>query len=224
MDYIQQPSYSSTQSIGVLQHRVLRNTYFLLSLTLLFSAVCAAGSMVLQLPYPGPLLTMVGMFGLLFLTQALRNSVWGLVAIFLFTGFTGYSLGPVLNLFMYQVVNGQQILLTALGGTGAIFTGLSAYTLVSRKDFSFLGGILFVGILSLLIVSLIGMFFQTPILQLGLSAAGILIASGYILYDTSRIIHDGETNYIMATIQLYLDFYMLFINLLNLLGIMNQRD
>ncbi len=118
MDYQQSPVYSASSTSALSQHKVLRNTYFLLSLTLIFSALCAGGSMALNLPYPGPILTLVGMFGLLFLTQALRNSALGLVAIFLFTGFTGYSLGPVLNVFMHQVANGQQILMTALGGTG----------------------------------------------------------------------------------------------------------
>lgn len=224
MDYHQNALYSSARTSSILQHKVLRNTYFLLSLTLLFSAICAGFSMALNLPYPGPILTFIGMFGLLFLTQALRNSAWGLLAIFLFTGFTGYALGPVLNMFINHVSNGQQILLTALGGTGAIFIGLSAYTLITRKDFSFLGGMLFVALLTVMIMSLIGLYFQTPMLNLIISAASILIASGLILFDTSRIIHDGETNYIMATIQLYLDFYMLFINLLNFLGIMSDKE
>lgn len=225
MEYRQNETITRAYEPSLLStHRVLRNTYFLLSLTLIFSAITAGYAMVSHAAPVGPILTMVGMFGLLFLTQALRNSAWGLLSIFLFTGFVGYTLGPLLNLFITHFANGEQIVLTALAGTGGIFLALSGYTLVTRKDFSFLGGFLFIALIGILIASIVGMFFQVPMMQMVITCAGILVASGLILFDTSRIIYGGETNYIMATIQLYLDVYMLFVNLLSLLGMSNNRD
>ena len=203
---------------------VLRKTYFLLSLTLLFSALTATFAVVKNVGNMNPILSMVGWFGLYFITIALRNNkVGGLAAIFAFTGFTGYMLGPVLNSFIHNFSNGPQLVAASLGGTGFIFLALSGYVLVSKKDFSFLGGFLFIAILVGLLASVGGMLFGMPMLYLAASAAFILIASGMILFDTSRIINGGEQNYIMATIQLYIDIYMIFINLLQILGAFGGR-
>ncbi len=199
-------------------HTVLRNTYFLLSLTLLFSAGIAWFAMAYNLPYPGFLLSLIGVVGLYFLTYALRNSAWGLLAIFLFTGFIGYTIGPFLDAFINTYANGKALIATALGGTGIIFFGLSGYVLVTRKDFNFIGGFLFIGLIVAMVAMLVNFFAHIPALQLAISAALVFIFSGLILYDTSRIINNGERNYIMATIALYLDIVNLFQNLLVLLG------
>ena len=198
-------------------HKVLRNTYFLLSLTLLFSALTAALSMAAN-AHPGPILSIIGMFGLLFLTQALRNSIWGVVAAFIFTGFMGYVLGPTLNFFIHNYSNGGALILTALGGTGVIFFTLSAYVLTTRKDFSYLGGFLFVAIMVAFLGSLAGLFFHMPMLQLLISGVFMLVCSGLILFYTSAIIHGGERNYIMATIAIYVALLNIFINLLYILS------
>ncbi|MCW5588077.1 MAG: Bax inhibitor-1/YccA family protein [Legionellales bacterium] len=199
-------------------HKVLRNTYLLLSLTLLFSAAMAGIAMATAAPVMSPILVLVGYIGLLLLTTAMRNSPLGILCVFAFTGFMGWTLGPMLTAYIAAFSNGAEIVFTALGATGLIFFALSAYVLVTRKDFSFLGGFLFVGLLLAVIASIAGIFFAVPALQLAVSCAVVLIASGLILFDTSRIIHNGETNYIMATIALYLDIYMLFVNLLQILG------
>lgn len=205
-------------------HKVLRNTYFLLSLTLLFSAAVCAFAVMTNAPYPGIIISIIGTFGLLFLTMALRNSAWGLVSVFAFTGFLGYVLGPTINLYLHTYVNGPQIVLTSLAATGAIFVGLSAYVLVTKKDFSFLGGFLFVALIGLILVSLATAIFGLGISQLIISAFAVLIFSGFILFDTSRIINGGERNYIMATVSLYLDIYNLFVNLLAIFGGTSGRN
>lgn len=199
-------------------HTVLRNTYFLLSLTLLWSALVAWGAMVINAPYPGILISLLGIFGLLFLTMKLRNSVWGLVTIFMFTGFIGYTMGPLLNYYIHNFSNGAQLIMMAMGGTGVIFFGLSGYVLTTRKDFNFLGGFLFIGLIVGVIALIANLFLKIPALQLAISAAFVIVFSGFILYDTSRIINNGERNYIMATIALYLDIVNLFQNLLILLS------
>ncbi|MDF3054257.1 MAG: yccA [Gammaproteobacteria bacterium] len=196
---------------------VLRNTYFLLSLTLLFSAVTAAFSMAIG-ANPGIIVLLVGMFGLSFLVNALRNSAWGIVAAFAFTGFMGYMLGPILNAYLSGYTNGGQLVMTALGGTGFVFLALSGYALTTKKDFSYLGGFLFAGIMVAFLASLAGIFFQMPLFQLVISGAFALLSSGLILYHTSNIIHGGETNYIMATISIYTALFNLFVSLLNILG------
>ena|SRR3989338_3124796 len=197
---------------------VLRNTYMLLSLTLLFSGAIATWVAAAHIPSPGIIISLVGMFGLVFLTMALRNSAWGILAIFAFTGFMGYMLGPTLDLYLKTYINGGQLIATALGGTGVIFLGLSAYVLTTRKDFSYLGGFLFIALIGAIVLSITGLLFKMPVLTLAISAVFILIFSGFILYDTSRIIHGGERNYIMATVALYLDIFNLFVSLLNILG------
>jgi modulator of FtsH protease len=199
-------------------NKVLRNTYALLAMTLLFSGGVAWFSAVSGAPHPGLILTLVGYFGLLILTQALRNSIWGLVSVFAFTGFMGYTLGPIINAYL-GLPNGSEIVATAMGGTGAIFIGLSAYAVVSRKDFSFMGGMLMVGILVAFLAGLGAVIFSIPALSLAVSAMFILLMSGLILYQTSAIIHGGETNYIMATVTLFVSIYNLFISLLQILGI-----
>ncbi len=204
-------------------NRVLRNTYALLSMTLLFSAIMAGVAMAINAPPLHGLVMLVGFFGLFFLTYRLRNSIWGLPAVFALTGFMGFTLGPILSLYL-ALPNGGQIIMTAMGGTGAIFLALSAYVLTTRKDFSFMGGFLMVGVLVVVLASIANIFFHMPALQLAISAMAILIFSGFILYDTSQIIHGGETNYIMATVMLYVDIYNIFINLLAILGIMGGDD
>ena len=199
-------------------HRVLRNTYALLGLTLLFSAGVASLSTALALPAPGVLLTLAGFFGLFFLTAKLANSGWGLVSVFALTGFMGYTLGPIINRTL-AMQDGGMIVAMALGGTAVIFFTLSAYVLVTRRDFSFMGGFLMVGMVLALLAGLGAMFFQVPGLALAVSAVVVLLMAGMILYETSNIIHGGETNYIMATVSLYMSIYNLFTSLLALLGI-----
>ncbi len=204
-------------------NKVIRNTYMLLSMTLLFSAVTAGVSVAFKLPHPGLLLTIVGFFGLLFLTHKLQNSVWGLASVFALTGFMGLTLGPIISAYL-SIPNGDQIVMTALGGTGAIFLGLSAYALASRKDFSFMGGFLMVGILVAFLGSLAAIFFNIPAFSLAISGMFVLLMSGLILYETSQLIHGGETNYIMATVSLYVSIYNLFLSLLHLIGAFSGDD
>ncbi len=200
--------------------KVLRNTYALLSMTLLFSGLTAGLSMALNLPHPGLILTLVGYFGLLFATAKFRNSGLGLVFVFALTGFMGYTLGPILNAYL-SMANGGQIVMTAMGATGAIFLGLSGYALVSRRDFSFMGSFLMVGILVGFLAGIGAILFDMPALSLAVSAMFVLLMSGLILWETSNIIHGGETNYIMATVTLFVAIFNLFTSLLHLLGFMN---
>lgn len=202
-------------------NKVIRNTYMLLSMTLLFSAAMAGVSMVLQVPHPGLIITLVGYFGLLFLVSYLRNSIWALPAIFALTGFMGFTLGPIVSAYL-ALPNGGQIVMQAFGGTAAIFLSLSAYALTTRKDFSFMGGFLFAGIIVAFLAGLAAIFFQMPMLSLAVSVMFVLLMAGLILWETSNIIHGGETNYIMATVTLFVAIYNLFISLLNILGVMNS--
>ncbi|MBX3685611.1 MAG: Bax inhibitor-1/YccA family protein [Rhodocyclaceae bacterium] len=222
-------NYQDTRVIGrtagrsslLSTHKVLRNTYMLLSATLLFSALTAGASMALGLPHPGMLITLVGYFGLLFLTTKLRNSSAGILAVFALTGFMGYTLGPILSHYL-ALPNGTQIVAMAMGGTAIIFGALSAVALVTRKDFSFMGSFLMVGIIVAFLAGLAAIFFQMPVLSLAVSAAFVLLMAGLILYETSNIINGGETNYIMATVTLYVTIYNLFTSLLHLLGFANS--
>lgn len=202
---------------------VLRNTYILLGLTLIFSALTAGLAMMQNVRPLNPFITLIGYFALLFATQALRNSGWGLVSVFALTGFMGYTLGPILNLYINHIANGHQIVVMSLATTGLIFFVLSGYALVSRKDFSFMGSFLMVGALVAFLASLGGLFFHVPALMLAVSAMFVVIASGLILFETSQIIHGGETNYISATVSLYVSLYNLFISLLSLLGGSNRE-
>ena len=204
-------------------NKVLRNTYALLSMTLLFSALTAGISMTMNMPPMGLLVVLGGYFGLLFLTTKFRNSSLGLVFVFALTGFMGLTLGPILNAYL-SLPNGGQLVMTALGGTGVIFLGLSGYALTTRKDFSFMGGFLMVGILVAFLAGIAAVFFSMPAMALAVSAMFVLLMSGLILWQTSNIIHGGETNYIMATVTLYISIYNLFTSLLHLLGAFSGND
>jgi modulator of FtsH protease len=219
---MQSISTTRSQSEILATNKVLKNTYALLAMTLLFSAVTAGISMTMNVPSFG-LLTLVGYFALLFLTTKFRDSGLGILFIFMLTGFMGLTLGPILNLYM-ATANGSQLVMTALGGTGAIFLALSGYALTSRKDFSFMGGFLMVGILVAFLAGLGALVFSMPVLSLAVSGMFILLMSGMILYQTSEIIHGGETNYIMATVSLYISIYNLFLSLLHILGVMSGDD
>jgi modulator of FtsH protease len=207
---------ASEQSV-LATNKVLRNTYTLLSMTLLFSALCAGIAVMTKMPPLGMIVTLVGYFGLLFLTTRFRNSSLGLLFVFALTGFMGLTLGPILSMYL-SLPNGDQIIMTAMGGTGIIFLGLSGYALTTRKDFSFIGGFLMVGILVAFLAGIASIFLSMPGLSLAVSAMFVLLMSGLILYQTSQIIHGGETNYIMATVTLYVSIYNLFVSLLQLLG------
>ena len=205
-------------------NKLIRNTYMLLSMTLLFSAATAGISMVTNIPHPGLLITLVAYFGLLFLIQALKDSVWGIVSVFALTGFMGLTLGPILNMYVSHFANGTELIMTALGGTGAIFVGLSGYALATRKDFSFMGGFLFAGILVALLAGIGAAIFALPTLSLVVSGMFVMLMSGLILYQTSAMIHGGETNYILATVTLYVSIYNLFMSLLHLLALFSGRE
>jgi modulator of FtsH protease len=206
-----------SQTAALSANKVVRNTYMLLAMTLAFSALTAGLSMAMNLPYPGVIITLAGYFGLLFLTTKFRNSALGIAFVFALTGFMGYTLGPILNVYL-ALPNGTQVVMMAMGGTAAIFLGLSAYALTTRKDFSFMGGFLMVGILVAFLAGLGAIFFEMPMLSLAVSAMFVLLMSGLILFETSNIIRGGETNYIMATVTLYVAIFNLFTSLLQLLG------
>lgn len=215
------------QGAVVSTHKVLRNTYLLLSMTLLFSAAMAGVAMVMEAPYMGWLPLIVA-FALLFAISKMRNSAWGILLVFAFTGILGFSLGPVVNLYM-QTPGGTSTVVTALSLTGVIFLSLSGYTLVSQKDFSYMHGFLMTGlwvVIGAIVLSFVGGFFGFHIsgLQLAISSAIVMLMSGLILYDTSKIIHGGETNYIMATVGLYLNIYNLFVSLLHIVGVFGGDD
>lgn len=222
-DLLAKPPITLTLDDSVTSNKVLRNTYLLLSATLLFSALTAGVAMAMNAAPLHWLVTLGGYFGLLFAVTRLRNSAWGLAAVFALTGFLGYTLGPILNLYL-SLPNGPQVVMTALGGTGVIFLALSGYAVVSRKDFSFMSAFLMVGILVAFLAGLGAMLFGIPALSLAVSGMFILLMSGMILWQTSEIIHGGETNYIMATVSLYITLFNLFVNLLQILGIMSSDD
>lgn len=197
--------------------RVLRNTYALLSLTLLISAAVAAASVSLRLPSPGLLLTLGGYFGLLYAVNKLKNSGWALPVVFALTGFMGFTLGPMLSRTL-AMAGGGQVVLMALAATGATFLSLSAWVLTSKRDFSFMGGFLFAGMVIALLAGLGAVFLQIPALGLAVSAMVALLSAGLILFETSRIVNGGESNYVLATVSLYLSIFNLFTSLLSLFG------
>jgi modulator of FtsH protease len=203
---------------------LIRNTYTLLAMTLLFSAATAAFAMALDLRGPGLLPTLVGYFGLLFAVHKLRNSAWGILAVFALTGFMGFTLGPIVSLYLKMFSNGHQLVMTALGGSGAIFLGLSTYALTSKRDFSFMGGFLFAGIMVAFLAGLAAVFLHMPALSLAVSAMFVLLMSAAILHQTSALVHGGETNYLLATVSLYVSLYNLFLSLLQLLGFASGDD
>lgn len=208
-----QPPVSSVEVSSL-----VRNTYMLLSMTLFFSAFTAGIAMMINMPPLPWWLTLLGYFGLLFLTTSLQNSIWGLASVFALTGFMGLTLGPIISLYLKIFSNGSELVMMAFGSTATIFLGLSGYALVSRKDFSFLGGFLFAGILVAFLAGIGAILFNLPGLSLAVSAMFVLLMAGYILYQTSDMIHGRETNYIMATVGLYVSIYNLFLSLLQLFG------
>jgi modulator of FtsH protease len=203
-------------------NKVLKNTYMLLSATLVFSALMAGLSMALAVPGWMYLVSVIGAMLLgIFVLPRSANSGSGVGIIFLITGLLGFGLGAILSMYL-ALPNGPQIIGTAFGGTGLIFLGLSGYALTSKRDFSFMGGFLFAGIMVVFLAAIANIFLAMPALSLAVSGAIILLMSGFILFDTSRIINGGETNYIMATYGLYLSIFNIFISLLSILGIMGD--
>ena len=208
---------SNTRERSLLStHNVLRNTYFLLGLTLAFSALTATLSTVFALPAPGLILMLAGFYGLMFLTDRLADSPAGILAAFAFTGFLGYSLGPILNTLLSAGMG--DVIGLALGGTALVFFCCSAYVLTTRKDMSFLGGMMMAGFVVLLVAVVANLFLHIPALHLAISVMFVLFSSGAILWETSNIIHGGETNYIRATVSLYVSIYNIFVSLLSILG------
>ena len=203
--------------------RVLRNTYGLLALTLAFSGVMAFIAQQMRVGYPNIFVVLIGFYGLFFLTNKLRDSVWGLVSTFALTGFMGFLLGPILNRYL-GMAGGAEVVSSAFAMTALVFGGLSAYVLITRKDMSFLGGFITAGFFVLLGAVLASMFFQISGLQLAISAGFVLFSSVCILFQTSAIINGGERNYIMATVSLYVSIYNLFVSLLQIFGIMSRDD
>jgi modulator of FtsH protease len=205
-------------------NKLIRNTYVLLSMTLLFSAVTAAMSMAMSVSPGMSMLTTLGALGLIWLVlPRTENSGAGIAVVFAIAGLLGFGLGPMLSYYL-AMPNGPQTVATALGGTGLIFLGLSGYALTTRKDFSFMGGFLFMGLIVVLVAMIANIFLEIPALSLALSAIIVLLMSGLILFDTSRIVNGGETNYLRATVALYLDIYNLFIHLLSLLTAFGGDD
>ena len=213
---------SDSQTLAT--NKVVRNTYLLLAMTLLFSAATAGAAMVLDLPHPGMVITLVGYFGLLFLTNRYSNSALGLVFVFALTGFMGLTLGPILNMYLKVFSNGHELIMMALGVTGVTFLGLSFYALTTRKDFSFLTAFLMTGIWVAFFAGLAAILFSVPALSLGVAAMFVVLMCGMILLQTSEIINGGETNYILATLSLYVSIFNLFTSLLQLLGVFAGDD
>ena len=204
-------------------NKVLSNTYWLLGLTLAFSAFTAMVSVMMNLPQSMAFILMLVGFGLLFVVHKMADSAKGLPAIFAFTGVMGASLGPMLSFYL-AMENGPSMVLQALGGTALIFFSLSAYALSSKKDFSYLGGFLMTGLIVAVVAMIANIFLAIPLLSITISAVVVIIMSGLILFDTSRIIQGGETNYIRATVGLYLSIFNIFVHLLHLLAVFTGGD
>jgi len=204
--------------------KVLRNTWNLLAMTLLFSAFMGYVAMANNWPYPGVLITLVGYFGLLFLTMALRNSAWGLLSVFALTGFMGATFGPIVNSYLTVFSNGHELVIAAFGTTAVAFIGLSGFAMVTKRNFSFLGPFLFVGILVAFGAGLAAIFFQMSALGLAASAMFALLMCGLILFQTQQIVRGGERNYIMATVTLFVSIYNMFSALLHLFGFAFGED
>ncbi|PCJ36856.1 MAG: BAX inhibitor protein [Cellvibrionales bacterium] len=215
------PAGIEKQTSILATNKVIRNTYILLSMTLLFSAATAGISMKFNLPHPGFIITLVGYFGLLFLTTKFRNSSLGIVCVFALTGFMGFTLGPIINMYL-GLPNGTELVMNALGATAITFVGLSAYAITSRKDFSFLGGFIMAGVIIAFLAGIGAYFLEMQGLSLIVSAMFVILMSAMILWQTSQIINGGETNYIMATVTLYIAIYNLFTSLLHLMGVMSD--
>ena len=215
-------SLNAASQISAIEiNNVLKNTYMLLSMTLVFSTVTAVISMAMGLSHMMALGMMLGAFGVMFIVNKKAEQSSGIFWIFAFTGLMGASLGPMLN---YYAAIDPSLIMQALGGTALIFFALSGYALTSKKDFSFMGGFLMVGLIVVIVAGIANIFLQIPALSLAGSAAIIMIMSGLILFDTSRIINGGERNYIRATLSLYLNVYNIFTSLLHLLGVFGGDD
>ncbi|MBE0464993.1 MAG: Bax inhibitor-1/YccA family protein [Halomonadaceae bacterium] len=213
---------SSGVANSVSTNKVLRNTYALLAMTLLFSAVMAGASVAMGVQQMNIFVFFIGAYGLMFLVHKTANSAAGLLATFAFTGFMGFTLGPIISAYL-TLPNGGALIMNALAMTGITFFGLSAVALTTKKDFSFLGNFLMAGAIVLILAMVAGLIFNIPALSLMVSAGFVLFASAAILYQTSEIIHRaGETNYILATVTLYVSIYNLFVSLLSILGIMSN--
>jgi modulator of FtsH protease len=205
-------------------NKVVRNTYMLLSMTLFFSAICALATMALQVGQGVGFMLLIGGFVMTFVVRATAKSSKGLIAVFVFAGLMGGALGPIISMYLLAYANGSAIVAQALGGTALIFLSLSGYALTSGKNFNFLGGFIFTGMMVVIVAMIANIFLQIPAFSLAISSAVILLMSGFILFDTSRIVNGGERNYIMATISLYLSIFNIFIHLLNLLGSLTGRN
>ena len=203
-------------------NKVLRNTYMLLGMTLAFSALMAGVSMAMGAPYLGPIVTLAGFFGLIFAVHKTAHSSLGLLFVFLLTGFMGFTIGPIINAYL-SLANGPSLVTSALGTTAAAFVGLSAFAVITRKDFSFLSGFLVVGFFVLMGAVVLSLFFDLSAFSVAISCAFVLFASAAILWQTSAIIHGGETNYIIATVTLFASFYNLFVSLLHIFGVMGDE-
>ncbi|HQS03230.1 MAG: BAX inhibitor protein [Halothiobacillus sp. 24-54-40] len=215
---LENPTVTGRSESLLATNQLIRNTYLMLSLTLVWSAAMAGVAMWLNVPNMMSLVAMFGSMALIwFVLPRTANSSAGLLTVFAITGLMGLGLGPTINYYLHME-GGDQIVMTALGGTGAIFLALSAYALTTRRDFSFMGGFLMVGMIVVLLAMLGNLFFHLPALSMALSAAVILLMSGFILYDTSRMVNGGADNYLMMTVSLYLNIYNIFVSLLNLLG------
>ena len=227
---MQYQTISHPGTLGLAQNRVLRNTYMMLALTMIptimgaFVGLSMNFSFMAQSPIMAPLLMFAVMIGMLFAVSALRNSTWGIAMLLGFTFVAGVFLGPILQHALH-LRNGAQLVGLAAAGTGTIFFSLATIATVSKRDFSFMGKFLFIGLILLVLASLANLFFAIPALSLTISSIAVLLFSAYILYDVSRIVHGGETNYIMATMTLFLNIYNLFVNLLSLLmAFSGERD
>lgn len=220
---MQERTIQTQSQASVLEtNKVLRNTYMLLAMTLTFSAVVAAAVVALNLPSPGIIITLVGVYGLMFLTEKNRNNSMGILFVFMFTGFLGYTVGPLINAYLGAGMG--DVVVLALAGTAFTFFGLSAYVLTTKKDMSFLSGMMMAGFIVLIVAMIGNIFLQIPALSLAISAMFILFSSGAILMQTSSIIHGGETSYISATVTIFVSLYNIFVSLLQILGVMNSDD
>ena len=215
---------ASTISYATLAtNKLIRNTYLLLTLTLLTSAVTAGIAMVANVGFVNPILMLVVFIGMPFVIYKMRNSAWALPITFLFTAFMGYVLGPILSAYL-GLPNGPQIVMAAFGTTAALFLGLSGYALTTQRDFSFMGGFLMVGLIVLLVAIIANLFLAIPALALTISSVAVLLMSGLILFDTSRMVHGGEDNYVVMTVSLYANIYVMFVHLLNLFSFFGGND
>ncbi|ATF10323.1 Bax inhibitor-1/YccA family protein [Candidatus Enterovibrio altilux] len=203
-------------------NKVLRNTYFLLSLTLVWSAIVAGVSMAMSMPSPNIIIMLVGLYGLLFLTEKNKNNSLGIVFTFVLTGFLGYTLGPILNMYVGAGLGWS--IAPALGGTALTFMACSAYALTTKRDLSFLNGMLLAGFIVIVVGMIANIFLQMAMLSVAISGSFVLFATGVILLTTQSIIRGGETNYISATVSLYVSIYSLFLHLLQLLGLFSGDE